>query len=138
MKRFSSLSRSTKPIRRTAVKKINPARKRKEFARCYHSKERVEFVKSLPCSVCGVVGYSENAHIKNGGTGRKADYAQIVPLCGPHPTAMNRAGITAGHHWVHDSGGYSRDEFEIVYDINLERVAARTEEQWQNQQRATA
>lgn len=51
-----------------------------EFQRIYGSKQRVEFVKSLPCCICAKKP-SENAHIKSGGMGRKADYRHIIPLC---------------------------------------------------------
>lgn len=80
------IKRSGSPIKRSGrPRKSNPKRRRSEFARCYHSKERVEFVKSLPCAACGVQGYSENAHVLgNGGMSRKADYTTIAPLCGVH------------------------------------------------------
>ena len=56
------------------------ARSNIEFQRIYGSQRRVEFVKNLPCVVC-TKKPSENAHIKSGGMGRKADYTQIIPLC---------------------------------------------------------
>lgn len=73
-----------KPLKRSAIPPRNPKRRRSEFARCYHSKERVEFVKRMPCIRCGLHGYSDNAHVgrKGAGAGRKADYDQIAPLCG--------------------------------------------------------
>lgn len=88
MIRRSPLPRSTKPIRRR-----NPKRQRSEFARCYHSRERVRFVKSLGCVVCTMLspffglataGKCHNAHTETGGMGRKADYTTIVPLCPVH------------------------------------------------------
>ena len=64
-----------------ARKRIKPkGRSNVEFQRVYGSKRRVEFVKSLPCMVCAGKP-CENAHIKSGGMGRKADYRQIIPLC---------------------------------------------------------
>jgi hypothetical protein len=42
--RKSFLKRTSVP-KRSAIKRTNPARKRKEFARCYGPKERREFVK---------------------------------------------------------------------------------------------
>ena len=83
MKRSPLPPRRT-PLRKTRVRKVNRPRKAREFARCYHSRERVEFVRSLPCANCGIVGYSQNAHTENGGAGRKGDYTTIIPLCGPH------------------------------------------------------
>ena len=67
--------------------------KQREWARAYHSKERVEVVKVMGCAICGWdtthsrPGQShpiENAHITNGGCGRKADYDQVVNLCWVH------------------------------------------------------
>jgi hypothetical protein len=73
--------RSTKPIARSRLKKH--ARKPSEFARIYGSKERVEFVKSLPCQMCFIVGQTVNAHVGKEGKGmqRKANYDQIAALC---------------------------------------------------------
>jgi hypothetical protein len=86
--RRSPLPRSSKRIRSR-----NPKRHRSEFSRCYHSRARVEFVKSLGCVVCTAIspffgittaGKCHNAHTETGGMGRKADYTTIVPLCPPH------------------------------------------------------
>lgn len=70
--------------RKTALKaKTRPRAKPRsnlEFQRVYGSKRRVEFIKHLPCAVCGKTP-CENAHTKSGGMGRKADYTTIVPLC---------------------------------------------------------
>lgn len=77
MKR-TPLKRKTKLVAKTKPK----AKKRttSDFARVYGSKARVEWVKSQPCVACHS-GPCENAHIKSGGVGRKADFTQIVPLC---------------------------------------------------------
>lgn len=83
MIRRSFLKPSSLP-RRSAPPKVNRKRKGREFARTYHSEERVLFVRGLPCCACGVVGYSENAHVPpkgEAGTGYKADYRFIAPLC---------------------------------------------------------
>ena len=83
-----------KPIRK------NVQRSADEFVRCYLSEDRVEWVKSLPCIVpdCMSLSQSENAHIEGGGTGRKADYTKIVPLC-------------PGHHrrWAHSLHNMGRE-----------------------------
>lgn len=118
------LSRSRrKPagIKRSPVKRINRKRKASEFARCYHSKERVAFVKSLPCILkpnwYGCRGPSDNAHVglKGKGAGRKADYDQIAPMCRGH------------HHSLH---GLGRDDFQDMYEISLEKAACETELAW--------
>lgn len=66
--------------KRKGVKRVNVARKEREFRRCYHSKERVAWVQRLACLVC-LRRPSENAHTKGGGGSRKAGYETIVPLC---------------------------------------------------------
>ncbi len=45
MIRRSPLPRRTKPVRKT-----NPKRRQSEFSRCFHSRERVRWVKSQPCA----------------------------------------------------------------------------------------
>lgn len=89
-KLFSTAKRSSKQI-----KKVNRKRKDREFARAYHSKERVLFVKSLGCLYCrmtfGCSAYPDvhNAHTENGGSGRKAGYETIIPLCATHHRAYD-------------------------------------------------
>ena len=48
----------------------------------FHSEERVEFFRRLPCEVTGVQIYGEvvNAHTKGAGVGRRGCYTSIVPL----------------------------------------------------------
>lgn len=77
MKR-TPLKRKTK----LATKAKPKAKKRtaSDFARVYGSKARVAWVSAQPCIACHRTP-CENAHIKSGGVGRKADYTQIVPLC---------------------------------------------------------
>lgn len=111
--------RARKP--RTPVKKVNPKRRAKGFARAYHSEERVLFVKGLMCCVCTVEGFTENAHIEGDGAGRKAHYTKIVPLCG------SRYGYLGHHNWLHAKG---REEFEARFDIDLDQEAAETEALW--------
>ena len=108
---------------RTPVKRVNVKRKAKEFARCYGSVDRVEFVKSLRCSACGRVGRSENAHVLgNGGAGRKGHFTTIAPLCGS-------AFASLGCHQMFDE--YS-DTFEEMYPLfSAEAEAARTQAYWQ-------
>lgn len=114
------MKRSAPPRRKTAVKKSNPARKRREFARAYGSKERVAFVKSLPCVVYALyspcAGEIHNHHITTGGRGRKADADQIVPLCTKHHAELHADGAS---------------EFQANYAVNFEAAAASTELRWQ-------
>lgn len=104
-----------KALRKSRVNSVNAKRKAEEFARCYHSVERVEFVKALPCVVT-LKSPSENAHIKSGGMGRKAGYRFIVPMSAEK------------HHELHDIGIAT---FLRKYPwVNLEESAARTEAAW--------
>lgn len=74
------------PLKRTTglkrTKKIT-AKKRSasEFRRIYGSRARVAFVKRLPCFSCWDFGEIQNAHVSSGGMGRKANAAEIIPLC---------------------------------------------------------
>jgi hypothetical protein len=103
--RRTELKRGTKPLARTPLergtselKRSKPLRPKKrtnaEFARIYGSEERVLWVKSLPCLVCGKLP-SDNHHIVNEGMGRKASYRLIVPLCSG-PTGCHRRWDTIG------------------------------------------
>lgn len=65
---------------------------------------------------------AQDHHIENGGTGRKADYTKIVPLCLMH------------HEQCHHIG---RESFERVYGLNLADAAAQTEKRWQRFQAHT-
>lgn len=110
--------------RRTPVRKRNPKRHSREWLRAYGGKERAEWVKRLPCFVCGRMGdwtsdfLNENAHIESGGQSRKADYDKIVPACPHHHREMHR---------------YIRT-FARKYGINLEQAARDTESRWQASQ----
>jgi len=77
---MSPLRRRT-PLARSPMKRGK--RKPSEFARIYGSKERVAWVKALPCIIC-TNRPCENAHTESGGMARKAGYATIVPLCRIH------------------------------------------------------
>lgn len=92
-------------------------RRAKEFDRCYHSGDRVRFIRGLPCVVC-YRQPSENAHIKNGGMGRKSAYTNIVPLC-------------AFHHGQFDAWPAPLEDFEGHYMVDLTALAADTERLWQ-------
>lgn len=97
----------------------NVKRSADEFTRCYHSDERVEFVKSLPCVVAGCDKPSENAHIEGDGAGRKASYTKVAPICG-------------GHHRTRKDSLHSlgREEFEGTHLVDLGALALDTERCW--------
>lgn len=111
---FSSITKPSKPIRKRP-------RSKSEFARIYGSKERVLFVKRLKCCCCGRIGWTENAHIENGGMGRKADYTKIIPLCG------RLAPKFSCHLRLHMHG---REDLELWGGINLDTEAKVCELRW--------
>ena len=87
------------PLKRTkklvAKKKIKPKRRTEEdYERIYGSRKRVAWVQSQPCIACNRTP-SENAHIRSGGMGRKADYRDIVPLCRSCHTLQHSKGWKA-------------------------------------------
>lgn len=109
---YSTITTPRKPVR-----KVNVKRRQSEFARCFHSKARVQFVKQLRCAGCGNGGPCDNHHIRNDGAGRKADYTQIIPLC-------------RDCHWEwHDLG---RATFQSNHVMNAAELAAWTEQEWQS------
>jgi hypothetical protein len=70
------------PRGRKRLRARNPKRYAANLRRAYDSPERRAWVKTLPCVGCGVVGYSENAHVcGNDGAGRKGAATTIAPLC---------------------------------------------------------
>lgn len=114
---FSSIQKRTKPKRGKAAI-VRRRRTKREFARIYGSKARVKWVQSLPCLLCENTP-SQNAHIETGGTGRKADYDKIVPLC------------YWAHRLLHTMG---RSTFERCEKIDLAYHAAATQRQWEELQ----
>lgn len=107
-----------KPKHAKGVKRVNPERKAREFERTYLSKERVEFVKGLPCIVPHCRRRpSDNAHITPDGMARKGHYTTIVPACRMHHTRLD----------THPDG---REGFEGEMYVDLEALAADTEKHW--------
>ena len=80
-------------MRKTPLKRTNPVRKAKQFARAYGGEGRVGFVKRLPCSVLGCMATpSEHAHAgekAQKGAHYKSDADTIVPLCAAHHTEFD-------------------------------------------------
>lgn len=105
-------------VRRPSAKKPKGKKKRSasEFNRIYGSKKRVEWVSWQPCAVCDTTGPwpRHGHHIEAGGTGYKADYTKIVPLC------------TDCHAEVHEG----RETFEAVNGVTLDQLAAETQSAW--------
>jgi hypothetical protein len=80
------------PIQRGRMKR--KSRSASEFQRIYGSKKRVEWIKAHGCLACARTP-CENAHTENGGMGRKADAATIVPLCWWHHHELHGTGVIA-------------------------------------------
>jgi hypothetical protein len=83
----------------------------------------VAWVASLPCAACGIVGYSENAHVGSDGAGmgRRANYDQIAPLCSP------RVAYAGCHRLSHERG---REWLERLHGVDLIDAAAQAEAAW--------
>jgi len=124
-------------VKRSAIKR--KSRKASKTLRIYGGKKRIEFVKSLPCAACGVVGFSENAHVapsSEKGTGYKAGFEWIVPLCRARSSmgapfgGMQTLNITIGCHATYDRTPWV---FRAAFpDFNAEKAAQQTEELWQS------
>lgn len=114
----SSLKPGKPPRRTKRVNPINKARRAKEWARAYHSIERVWWIANgCACVVPDCLARDcENAHTETGGMGRKADYTTVVPLCTFHHRKLHRIG---------------RDTFEECYCVTLEEAARLTQQAWE-------
>lgn len=108
------IPRKTPLARGGRIKPRNAKRHSANWLRAYGSAERVQWVKSLPCLVCGATP-SENAHVYTGGMGRKADAAKIVPLCLIHHAEQH---------------AYGNRTIEDDYWLDLRAEAARIEAMW--------
>lgn len=108
----------TAPLKRNSgVRKQNPARRKREWVRAYHSKERVAFVRGLRCAVRECRNFpSENAHCATGGVARKADAKTILPLCFWHHIDLHQMGQAT---------------FQTTFGIDLKEEAAKCESDWQ-------
>lgn len=89
-------------------------KKAEKFAREYGSAERVDWVRRQPCVACGH-GPSENAHVRTGGMGRKADACWVAPICTPCHATLHRIGAKS---------------FEAAHQIDLDHEAAITDARW--------
>lgn len=122
---YSTIPASSKKPRRKP-------RKPSETLRIYGPKGYVEWIHEQPCIACGVVGFSECAHIKTGGMGRKDDWTRTVPLCGPHWVA---GGFGYGgayeyfgcHRRLHAEGAES---FGRCWLIDFKQASASTRKLW--------
>lgn len=122
MLRRKTLRRKANLKPRVPVKKRNGKRHAAEWRRAYGSPERVKWITTVPCLMCGSLP-SQNAHLESGGMGRKADAESIIPLCerchvfqhqhgwkaltgmSNWKDAMERAAKQVAAQWLEVSGG---------------------------------
>ncbi len=95
-----------------------------ERDRIYGTAEHITWMKSLPCHFCGVVGYSVEAHVRNGGMSRKADAEFTLPACGPH-RILGRGAWLVGCHRVFDD---HKKSWRAMY--RTDEAAAHYAAQW--------
>jgi hypothetical protein len=105
---------------RSASRRRKKERTENTFARCFHSKGRVEWVKSQSCAATGKRGNIDNAHVadpfNDKGMGRRAHYSGIVPLS------------RDAHRLLHRDP----ERFYAKYGaFDWPSLAAYTEQQWQ-------
>lgn len=81
MKARKPLPRRQAPIKRSAIRKRGPSKS--EDLRKRGSLSFRAFLKLTPCLWCGVTRVIEQAHFGKHGMGKKNDWTQTGPLCGP-------------------------------------------------------
>lgn len=84
-----SIPRGKPPKATKRPKARNVKRQKKNFAEAYHSKERVEFVKSRGCmwGPFDCDGPIDNAHTESGKSmGKKGPYRSVAGMCRSHHT----------------------------------------------------
>ncbi len=105
---------------KTPLRKRTPDRKAREYERTYGGDARREWVRSLPCLVCGSVP-SKNAHVPSrSGMSRKGDARWVVPLCGVH----HRTGKDSLHE-------LNKDGFHAHHGIDLMHTAEIVDARWE-------
>jgi hypothetical protein len=119
----SRIARKTEIKRGGKPRARNAKRWAKNHQRAHGPVERREWIKAQPCWACGILGYSDGAHIKTGGTSRKADARFQIPLC---------RGLRLAHggcHTLQHQEGWSM--FPTLHTLELrEAAAAEIESAW--------
>lgn len=120
--------RGSPPARSGPPRKRNPERQARGFKYAYHSKRRKKFVGKLPCAGCGYCGEEprDNAHIEVEGTGFKAHYTKIIPLCTVF--ALSEGGLNCHGRQHGVNGGWAKIG---MTEEGRERAARLTEDRWQ-------
>ena len=102
--------------------RIKPKKRSASSAnRIYGPKAFRAWLHAQPCILCGVVGFTEQAHAKGDGIGRKADWTLSFPACG------TRGTVEGCHPRSHRQGVQT---FEHDAGVTLLDLAARTQAAW--------
>lgn len=104
------------------LRKENPERRERLFEEAFGGEERVRWVASMACGICGVTGWTENAHVRSRGAGGKA--CDIVPLCG---SRTERGVMVEGCHSVLDTHPW---DLEAGTVMKLRALAKELDRQW--------
>lgn len=117
---FSTITKKTR---------ITPKKRTAEAAeRIYGPVEFREWLHAQPCMIClADPQYTEQAHAKGDGMGRKASWKFSFPACGPHPL-KDHAKVSEGcHRRIHRVGVKT---FERAMRFTLLSLAVETEARW--------
>lgn len=96
-KRKHPIHKNLKPKVRKPVKRTNPERRAKNFARAYGG-AYADRIRAMRCCIASVAcfGPTQAHHTVTGGASRKADASTLVPLCQFH------------HNLWHNNGDFRR------------------------------
>ncbi len=126
---FSSITSPRTPIAKGGKPKVNHKRRRKTHEKAHGPKARGRWIATLPCAACGVVGYSQPAHVLgNSGMGKKKGPETIAPLCGPRLLLKRWATMYDGCHRLFDERRWDFDE--MYPEFNPEAEAAKQDAAW--------
>jgi hypothetical protein len=121
LRRKSPLRPGSEPARpRKPLPKANRARRKVRFAEQFDSPAFLEFVKALPCVVCGE-GPCDAAHVRSRGAGGKA--CDVTSLCFDCHRLQHELGVVT---------------FGNLYGIKLKDAATATWASWQALQEEAA
>lgn len=122
---------STKQGKPRKAIKAKP-RPKDETLRTFGTPEHRAWMKQQPCAFCGIVGYSDAAHVRNGGMSRRADWEFTVPACRNVPVYdlrgpgyYNKATIRPGCHHDFD---HNKKTWRAKFDTDA--MAARYAAEW--------
>jgi hypothetical protein len=106
-------------VKRSGIRRRR--RPEEETERIYGPPERRAWMTRQSCVICGARP-SVNAHVRTGGTGQKAPYTEIVPMCVQHHNEYDGRTRVGG-----------RKTFLAKYRLTLDdllKLAAKVEARW--------